>query len=422
MKVPFEIERSRENLTARGGLYLFKEFNDRLKVEKTIEKHFPKPLSNKGYKASCFMNALLLTLYGGGESIAHTREIRDDKALRKLLNLKKVPSESAIGDWLKRIGEREGINSIEQVNDDILRRILKCQGIEEVSIIIDPTLIKGNKQEAKMTYAGYKGFRPAIAFINELNLIVHHEFKEGNDNGGRLRIIKQTVEKLKSWGIKVRFVLADSEYYTADVLNYLEQLGIEYAIACSKDASTMEDINNIPQEAWEKFITEDDICTKQMIAETVHLMNQSNPFRLIVKRSENKKNETCYHCVATNMSNKNASEVAHIYAKRANQENTIKEAKNGFGVRKVPSGDFKANALFFGAAVLAHNLFVAQKLFTMPKGYQSKTIKIIRWLFVEIPGKVVTYAKKMTLKIDCSIEKYNMIIEMRRRTHALKIP
>jgi len=92
------------------------------------------------------MNTLLLTLYGWGESIAHTREIRED-------------------NWLKRIGERGGINSIEQVNDDILRRILESRDIKEVSITIDPTLIKGNKREVKMTYAGYKGFRPAIAFI-----------------------------------------------------------------------------------------------------------------------------------------------------------------------------------------------------------------------------------------------------------------
>lgn len=91
----------------------------------------------------------------------------------------------------------------------------------------------------------------------------------------------------------------------------------------------MENIKNIPPEIWKKFITEDGICTKQMIAETVHSMDKSKQaFRLIVKKSKNKKNETCYHCIAAKINGKTTSEIAHIYAKRANQENTIKEAKN----------------------------------------------------------------------------------------------
>lgn len=209
MKPPFEIKRSRENLTARSGLCLFEEFKNKFKVNESVEKHFSKPLSNREFEASCFISTLLLTLYGGGESISDTREIRDDKAFRKLLNLKKVPDESAIGKWLRRIGERGGINSIEKVNDDNAKRILKSMEIESVSITIDPTLIKGEKRDAEMTYEGYRVYRPAMVFINELNLIIHHEFRDGNDNGGRLSIIKQAVEKLLYWGIRVNLVLAD---------------------------------------------------------------------------------------------------------------------------------------------------------------------------------------------------------------------
>ena len=55
-------------------------------------------------------------MYGGGEAIAETREIKDDEALKTILNLNEVPSESAIGDWLRRMGSREGKFRIKTVN------------------------------------------------------------------------------------------------------------------------------------------------------------------------------------------------------------------------------------------------------------------------------------------------------------------
>ena len=73
----------------------------------------------------------------------------------------------------------------------------------------------------------------------------------------------------------------------------------------------------------------------------------------------------------------------------------IKELKNGFGMRKMPSGCFEANALFFGIGVLAYNLFVTAKLLWFPKKYRKKTIKTIRWLLFEIAGRVIKQANKL---------------------------
>ena len=39
-------------------------------------------------------------------------------------------------------------------------------------------------------------------------------------------------------------------------------------------------------------------------------------------------------------------------------ENRIKELKIGFGMERMPSGDTKANGIFFRTGVIAHNLFL----------------------------------------------------------------
>jgi len=66
---------------------------------------------------------------------------------------------------------------------------------------------------------------------------------------------------------------------------------------------------------------------------------------------------------------------------------------------RLPSGDFAANAVHFGVGIMSYNLFIAQKLLTMPEEWKTKTIKSIRWLLVEVAGKLIGHGRRMILKI-----------------------
>lgn len=90
-------------------------------------------------------------------------------------------------------------------------------------------------------------------------------------------------------------------------------------------------------------------------------------------------------------------------------------------MEKLPSGDFGGNALYFGIGMLTYNLFIAQKYLTMPRDWRAKTIKSIRWLLVEVGGKLIRHGRTLTLKIAASLEKYRLYLEMRRRTYELML-
>jgi len=66
-----------------------------------------------------------------------------------------IPSCSAIGDWLKRMGERSGI-----------------EGQKGYTLMADPTVIEAGKREARMTYLGMKGYRPVVASLKENGLVL----------------------------------------------------------------------------------------------------------------------------------------------------------------------------------------------------------------------------------------------------------
>lgn len=121
--LPFKLKRTEERITARNGLALYAEFIQAMKVESLIDRHFPRPGSGRGFAAGAYVMLLTLILCGGGDAIDNVREIRDDHALREPIGLKTIPTSAVIGDWLRRMGERDGIGCMERVNDEFVWKI-----------------------------------------------------------------------------------------------------------------------------------------------------------------------------------------------------------------------------------------------------------------------------------------------------------
>jgi hypothetical protein len=425
--LPFKLKRTKEEITARSGLAIYGELMKAYQVDKLVSKYLPKPGSGAGIAAINYVRPLSMTLYGGGERIEHTREVRDDKALRVMLGMDIFPSVSAMGDWLVRMGFGGGIEGLEKVNDAITRKILRQDKRQVYTLIIDPTIIEADKRNAQMTYAGVKGYRPVVVTIKELGLTIAYQFKEGNDNGGKLEIVQKAFMKMPK-NKKIKEVLLDAEYYCNEVMDSLNECGVSWAIGADKDEAVMKAIESIPQSDWQAYQTKDGITTDREIAETVHCTNKGKKaFRLIVLRWQDKqlklfKNIYHYHCIAANFEQVvSAQEVVWHYNQRCHIENHIKELKGGFGMQRMPCGEFVGNAVWFGIGVMSYNLFIAQKLFTLPEGWQNKTIKSVRWLLVEVAGKWVEHGRQVILKLAVGKKKFELYLQMRRRIYALSL-
>lgn len=96
-------------------------------------------------------------------------------------------------------------------------------------------------------------------------------------------------------------------------------------------------------------------------------------------------------------------------------ENIIKELKNGFGMEDMPTGDFGANSFWFSLGVLAYNVFIIKKHLVLPEAFKTKTIQSIRWMLIEIGGKVVKHARRLCLKVYTEVEKFILLKKIRLR-------
>ena len=425
--LPFKLERTEEKVTARSGLALYAEFMKGIKLEELLDRHMPRPRSGRGFEAISYIRPVSMMLYGGGEAIEEVREIREDHPLREAIQMGRVPSCSAIGDWLRRMGQRGGIEGIERVNGGVVKKVLKQERRKGYTLMADPTVIESEKREARMTYLGVKGYRPVVASLKENGLVVAYEFREGNENGNGVEILRKAFEKMRRLGKgkKIEEVLLDAEYYSHEVMDYLDEEKVRWAIVMDQDEAVKKLIKGIREGEWASYQTEGEITTDREIAETVHAMNQGkSAFRVIVLRWRERqgdlfKNTYHYHCIATSMVEENPDEVVWKYNGRGQIENHIKEIKSGFGMEWMPSGDFEANAVYFGIGILTYNLFIAQKLLTLPEEWKTKTIKSVRWGLVEVGGKLVSHGRRIILKIATSAERIRTYLEIRRRTFQL---
>jgi len=400
--LPFKLEETKDLITSHAGLALLGEFAVGLGLLEALDKSLAVPGSGIGYRASEHVLPLILMLNGGGRSLEDLRQVRDDQGLCEVLRLERMPSSDATGDWLRRTGTNGGLESLGKVTRKALTRGLKYDGVKGYTLDIDATGIEAEKQSAKMTYKGFIGYMPMLGHLAENGLVVGDEFRQGNESPAarNLEFIKYCEKQLPK-GKHIKAFRADSAAYQAEIINYCDGNGIAFAIGADLDQAVVSTITSLGASDW---------CAYQngFIAETVHCMNKTKKaFRLVVIRrpcqgklfDQVEEVSERYTVIATNRTD-SVEQVVKWYNQRSQcSENRIKELKIGFGMERMPCGQFEANAVFFRIGVLAYNIGRLFVLKTLDESWHRHQVQTLRWKLYNTAGKIVFRSRYVWLKV-----------------------
>ena len=416
--LPFKLAATDDKITANAGLGLFGEFLHSQRFSSVLDSSLAGFKSNHSYKPSEFITPLLLMLHGGGRYIEDVREIACDEALLKLLQIRNVPSSSAIGDWLRFTGSAKGgLSGLSNCNRKLLKAGLKKTRKKEFTLDIDATQIVAKKREAAITYKGERGYMPIVGHIAETGMVIHDEFRDGNISPAtrNLWFIKKCFAKMPT-GKKIARFRADSASYQSKIFNYCQHKNIKFAVGGRMDISVKTIIKELDESHWRPYKDSSSITC------VPHCMkNTDKAFNLIIIRrpwqpdllDPQADDSQRYVLVATNIEG-NPESIVHWYNQRGEaSENRIKELKIGFGMEYMPCGTTKANAVYFRIGVLAYNLFKLFKVAAMPKEWCKHTVQTIRWKFYNTAGKLVQHAGQLWFKVKASC--YNLFEEVRAR-------
>ncbi len=399
--LPFKLESTDEVLTAHAGLALLGEFAKGIGLPQWVASAFERPGSVVGYPPWEYLQPLLLMLHGGGRSLEDLRMLREDRGLLDLLKVRAVPSSDAVGDWLRRQGKGSGLDALDAVNRRLIRATLRADARTEYTLDIDASQIVAEKRSATWTYKGERGYMPMVGHLAENGLVLGDEFREGNVSPStrNLEFIQHCAGRMPE-GKRVAYLRADSAAYQAEIFNWCEENGVEFAIGADLDAAVKSLIAALPESGWVAHRDGE-------IAETVHCMNKTRKaFRLIVLRRPIQADlfepteRYRYSVIASNRT-ETAGEVFDWYCQRGEaSENRIKELKIGFGMERMPCGQFEANAMFFRIGVLAYNLFVRFKHSALSSEWHRHQVQTLRWRFYQAAGRIVRHAGQIYLKVS----------------------
>ena len=409
-----QLEHSSELITAKAGLLICDTFEKYVGLPELIDSTFPKPGSNRAFAHSKHVGTLIQMFHDGASQLEDVRELAEDKALQKMIDITSYPGSDALGNWLRRQGSSTGVECLWGVMKQLFTNIPG----KDFTLDIDATIIEANKGDAKKTYKGTIGYHPMLGIIAENNITVLSEFRKGNcsPQKGIVNFITNCRDNI---GNRISYVRSDSAAFQKSVVKYLVKEGLSYSITAQQNESVLNRISEIPDEAWSIGIDAEGMKTGYSVAETDYaFIGKRNKCRLVVKREEKTSqldmfdpSEYRYWVILTNLSSEthSANQVILTHQMRGQMEKSIGELKHHCGLDHLPCGQFSANAMYFTIGILAANLLQLLKQDTFFDDYLKASIKTFRYKLIHLPARVIKHGRVLFIKIVSSLEKFKLI-------------
>ena len=129
---------------------------------------------------------------------------------------------------------------------------LQCRHpVKTATLDIDATVIACDKRAAKRAYDGNRGYQPVLALWAEQDVIVVDEFRDGNvpAGSGNRRVVEKAIAALPG-GLDKIYLRGDSALYEHDLMRWLDEQAIGYAISADMSPQLAECISRLPQDHW----------------------------------------------------------------------------------------------------------------------------------------------------------------------------
>ncbi len=425
--LPYKLNSTNEQLTSRAGLLLVAQMMEQLQLSESIDSYFPAPKSNRGIPASSYLETLILMQHEGSFHLDDVKHFHDDEALIQVLGIKQMPKASALGNWLRRMGnDGQGMKSLSCVNKRVLKAALhRCKGI---TLDIDATEIISQKADAQWTYKKNQGYMPMVGHIAEVGMVVACDFRSGNTSPAKenLEFIQQCHSALPK-DCYIKSLRIDAAGYQKKIIQYCEEQEIDYAIRAKMSASIKAQIEALEEKDWQPLVHKNGEASQtQSTCRIVHwISDHETPLTLVIQRkaikgqleldldtsadsTELTQQGYLYRGIVSSHKDWSDSQIIHWYNQRGeDSENRIKELKLDFGGDVLPCSDFGANALYFMISALSFNLLALMRLL-LPEELAHHRAIAIRWRLYAIAAKVVRTGRQLFIRMK---EKHQELLE-----------
>jgi hypothetical protein len=394
-------------LTHFGGVHFFHEFLRVLHFRDFLAQQIRYPRRNRDYSVSQMLLALVYPIVLGLNRIETTSLLRSNGTFQYLTGLPSFPDPQTLRRFLVNAPAplREQLH---RANDRLLQRFIHLPEHRSRLIFdLDSTVLTlfGHQEGAEVgynpRYRGKRSYDPLLCLEANSSFFWDVELRRGDAGtwAGSEELLACCFLSTPS-DIRELRVRADAGFGYGPVLEMLEARLAQYAVVARMIPSLKRALRGLRYEAmnpsWE-------------IAEFEHRPHDwPHARRCIVARRRIEEIDPhptlftleryVYRAWHTNLSLTPAG-VWHFYDGRAGMERRIREIREDFGLPKIPTRAFAANALYLEVMRLAYNLVTAFQRTCLPEEWHSLTLSKLRHRLFWLPGELTRPQNRPTLRL-----------------------
>jgi Transposase DDE domain group 1 len=394
-------------LTHFGGVHFFRESLRVLHFRDFLAQQIRYPRRNRDYSVSQMLLALVYPIVLGLNRIETTSLLRSNGTFQYLTGLPSFPDPQTLRRFLVNAPAplREQLH---RANDRLLQRFIHLPEHRSRLIFdLDSTVLTlfGHQEGAEVgynpRYRGKRSYDPLLCLEANSSFFWDVELRRGDAGtwAGSEELLACCFLSTPS-DIRELRVRADAGFGYGPVLEMLEARLAQYAVVTRMIPSLKRALRGLRYEAmnpsWEiaefEYRPHDWPHARRCIVARRRIEEiDPHPTLFTLERY-------VYRAWHTNLSLTPAG-VWHFYDGRAGMERRIREIREDFGLPKIPTRAFAANALYLEVMRLAYNLVTAFQRTCLPEEWHSLTLSKLRHRLFWLPGELTRPQNRPTLRL-----------------------
>ena len=419
---------SHGGLTHYGGILFFNEFTRVLQLRRFLTRHMLYPRRNQRYTLSQMIMALVYPVILGLDRLETASLLRSNGTFQYLTGLQSYPDPQSLRRFLLQAAP-DFREQLHRLSDHLLQQFIQRPDHRSRLILdLDSTVVTvfGRQEGAAVgynpRYRGKRSYDPLLCLEANSTFLWDAELRRGDAGtwAGSVELLASCFLSIPS-DIRELRVRADAGFGYHPVLEMLEARPAQYAVVARMTTSLKRALGGLRYERlnprWEIAECEHRasdwprarrcIVARRLIEET-----EPEPTLFTLERY-------LYRAWFTNLPLTPAG-VWQFYDGRAGMEPRIRELREDFALRKIPTRAFAANALYLEVVRLAYNLVTAFQRTCLPEEWQSLTLTKLRHRLFWLPGELIRPQNRPTLRLANSPMVQAWTEKILHRVHKLK--
>lgn len=417
-------------ITAWGGMgVVMGKLLEKIQFRDWIECHIP-IIETSPNRGGVYEKVLgqFLTVLGGGYRFAHSMMWNHGvEALQRVFGVSWLPLASCtLTRFWNKINTQAMVEQLADSSRMLAKNFISWEGISEDNLNLDSSVLTryGNQQGAEKGYnpkkPGRRSHHPLLAFLGSGYVInVWNRSGDSHAGEGAVDFFQQTIMALGS-SFRVKRVLCDASFYQIDFIDYLQDHGYSYIIAVPLWPIFQKQIMGIKQ--WQQiddgievaefeFKHFDPKWTRSLRyvvlrQEIAVRPKASGKQPSLFKELEQLKNYR-FSLLTCNERPLSYEEVWREYRPRANDENVVKDLKEGYGFAAFSLNNFwSTEAVMIMNALVFHNLVHYLNRNVINPNAAVEQLKTLRIKYFIVPAQLGTEARYSVLRLGIQHGKF----------------